>query len=129
MGDSGSTVLGFILAWLLIRYSQGETAVLSPVSALWLLALPLMDAVCVLLGRPIKGLSAFAADRSHYHHKILRYTGSVYISLAIILTITVLGFGVAYAVTLGMVSEPVGFAAFLAVFGVWFIGYLVSRPD
>jgi UDP-GlcNAc:undecaprenyl-phosphate/decaprenyl-phosphate GlcNAc-1-phosphate transferase len=129
LGDSGSTVLGFILSWFLIRYSQGETAVLSPVSGLWILALPLMDAVSVLFGRPIKGLSAFSADRSHYHHKILRYAGSVNIALTIILTITVLGFGVAYAVAVGMVSEPVGFGAFLAIFGVWFIGYLVSKPD
>jgi len=128
LGDSGSTVLGLIIAWCLIRYSQGETSLFSPVSALWILALPLLDAVCVLFGRPIRGLSAFQADRNHYHHRILEYCGgSVNLALLVILLVSAVGLAVAYIVSVGIVSEPVGFGSFLIVFIFWFIGFMNSK--
>lgn len=66
MGDAGSTLLGFILVWLLILSSQpldysasvySETisteidAILKPVTALWIIAIPLMDIVAVMVQR------------------------------------------------------------------------------
>ena len=51
MGDAGSTVLGFILAWFLVHLSQGQEAVMTPMTAVWLLALPLMDTVAVTIRR------------------------------------------------------------------------------
>ena len=71
MGDAGSMFLGLCLAWLLISGSQGEARAYSPVTALWLLALPLTDAVAALLVRPLLGGSPFAPDRFHYHHVLL----------------------------------------------------------
>ena len=68
MGDAGSTVLGLVIAYLLIRLSQNPDQIILPVTALWLLALPLFDTVAVLLVRPLRGKSPFAADRIHYHH-------------------------------------------------------------
>ena len=70
MGDAGSTMLGLLLAYLLIEVSQAGKGV-APVTALWLMALPLMDAVAVLIVRPLKGNSPFSADRIHYHHLLL----------------------------------------------------------
>ncbi len=70
MGDAGSTMLGLLLAYLLIKHSQSEAGIL-PVTALWLLALPLIDAVAVLVVRPLRGTSPFAADRIHYHHQLV----------------------------------------------------------
>ena len=70
MGDAGSTMLGLLLAFLLIENSQVEGGIW-PVTALWLLALPLIDAVAVLIVRPIRGRSPFAADRIHYHHQLI----------------------------------------------------------
>ncbi len=72
MGDAGSTVLGFLLAWLLIRYSQGQDRAFPPVLALWMLAMPLFDAVGVLLRRLVRFDSPFQADRSHTHHVLLQ---------------------------------------------------------
>ena len=71
MGDAGSTGLGLILAYLLIKSSQSPSA-FPPVTALWLLALPLIDAVAVLIVRPLRGRSPFGADRIHYHHLLLK---------------------------------------------------------
>ncbi len=70
MGDAGSTMLGLLLAYLLIKHSQ-VTSGIWPVTALWLLALPLIDAVAVLIVRPLRGQSPFSADRIHYHHQLV----------------------------------------------------------
>ena len=71
MGDAGSNLLGFLLAWFLIRLSQPGAGVLDPVTALWIVALPLMDTIAVMVRRWRQGLSPFAADRQHLHHLLL----------------------------------------------------------
>jgi len=68
MGDAGSMGLGFILTWLLIVLSQGESRVLNPITAVWILALPLMDTVSIMIRRKCRGVSPFNADRQHLHH-------------------------------------------------------------
>ncbi len=74
MGDAGSTTLGLMLTYLLIQATQGAEPVMAPVTALWVLALPLIDTVALLLLRPLLGRSPFAADHLHYHH-MLRAAG------------------------------------------------------
>jgi UDP-GlcNAc:undecaprenyl-phosphate GlcNAc-1-phosphate transferase len=60
LGDTGSTLFGFIVCWLLIDVSQGEKNLISPITALWIMALPLFDSVCIMLRRISKGRSPFA---------------------------------------------------------------------
>src|SRR5688500_2373915 len=57
MGDAGSTLIGFLLAWSLIFLSHEEIARLAPVDALWCVALPVMDTLAVMYRRVRKGLS------------------------------------------------------------------------
>ena len=71
LGDAGSTLLGFLLAWLLIAASQGPNAAISPVYALWFLAVPLMDTVSLLVRRPLRGKSPFDPGHDHLHHRLL----------------------------------------------------------
>lgn len=72
LGDNGSMVLGFVFAWLFIDLSQGESPAMTPVTALWLFALPLMDTVGVMVRRIWLGKSPFRADRHHLHHLMVR---------------------------------------------------------
>ena len=72
LGDAGSMLLGFILVWLLIDLSQKPNTVLSPVTALWLVAIPLMDTLTVMARRAGCGLSLFNPDRRHLHHVLVR---------------------------------------------------------
>ncbi len=51
LGDSGSMLLGFTICYLVISVSQGENRVISPVTVLWIIGLPLIDAVCIMLRR------------------------------------------------------------------------------
>ena len=69
LGDSGSTLLGFILAWLLIEASQGGSGRVIPASvALWFIAIPLMDTVYLFIARPLAGKSPFEPGTDHLHH-------------------------------------------------------------
>lgn len=72
MGDAGSTLLGFAIAWLCIGVSQEPTRAVAPVSTLWILALPLYELVWTTLRRIIRGVSPFRPDRNHFHHLLLR---------------------------------------------------------
>ncbi len=120
MGDAGSTLLGLLLAYLLIQQSQATNGIL-PVTALWLMALPLIDAVAVLIARPISGKSPFAADRIHYHHQLVDRGISVNKSLvlALLLQSVFIAMGI-FALRQG-VTETFQFYLFLLVFFLYLI--------
>jgi len=74
LGDSGSTLLGFILAWILIEGSQGGSERVIPATvALWFLAIPLMDTVYLFIARPLSGKSPFEPGTDHLHHLLARH--------------------------------------------------------
>lgn len=121
MGDAGSIFIGFTVIWLLIVASQGERATaIRPVTALWLIALPLMDMVCIMIRRIRKGQSPFKPDREHLHHICQRLGLSSHMSLFVICA----GSGVMAAVgiwsELAKVNENIMFLAFLATFTLYF---------
>jgi UDP-GlcNAc:undecaprenyl-phosphate GlcNAc-1-phosphate transferase len=64
MGDSGSLVLGFVIALLAIK----SLDYLPAVSILFLAAVPNMDVLIVLVRRKLHGRSVFRADKCHLHH-------------------------------------------------------------
>ncbi len=71
MGDSGSMFIGFIIALLLIKNSQGSQAVFNPVTALWLLPIPLIDTLSVIIRRAKNNSSLFKPDKNHLHHILI----------------------------------------------------------
>ena len=71
MGDAGSMMLGFALSWFVVHLSQGEQRVMAPMTAVWILGLPLMDTVTVMLRRIRARQSPFNPDRQHLHHLLL----------------------------------------------------------
>ena len=70
LGDSGSNYIGFVVAFLCITYSQ-DSQIINPVTALWLVAIPLLDCLGVIVSRVKKGLMPFTPGRDHLHHKLL----------------------------------------------------------
>lgn len=72
MGDAGSTLIGFTIIWILMESTQGKHHPMSPVTALWIIAIPLMDMIAIMYRRLRKGMSPFSADRQHIHHLIMR---------------------------------------------------------
>jgi len=72
MGDAGSMFMGLTVIWLLVMGTQGEAASFHPVTALWLIAIPLMDMFSIMIRRIRKGDSPFKADNGHLHHICMR---------------------------------------------------------
>lgn len=120
MGDSGSMFLGFVISWYVIDYSQGSHRIITPVTALWLLSLPLFDTVYLMFRRILRGESPFAADRFHLHHLLQAYGLSVGQTLFTIVTLAVaLAIGGVYGYYAG-VSEAAMFYGFLGMFALYF---------
>ena len=73
LGDAGSNMLGFAVAFICIEYSQNinHMSYINPVTALWLVAIPLIDCIAVVVSRILKGIMPFRPGRDHLHHKLL----------------------------------------------------------
>jgi len=89
MGDAGSTLIGFTMIWLLVLATQGQDAVIHPVTALWLVSVHLMDMVRVIISRMRRGDSTFKPDREHLHHILLKYGFKHSTALFIVLSISI----------------------------------------
>jgi len=72
MGDSGSLVLGFAVAWFTIDLSQRRAVAAPPVVMLWVVGLVLFDLFTVTVRRVLSRRSPVAADRGHIHHLLQR---------------------------------------------------------
>lgn len=94
MGDTGSLLIGFILAIIAIRFMefnapQNRSSLLfgmtsAPAVAMGILIIPIMDTIRVFFLRISKGQSPFAADKAHIHHRLLTL-GFSHIQIALIL--------------------------------------------
>ena len=82
MGDTGSMIVGFILAVLAIKFfaldtSSLESAVINPANKVWVLLsiifIPFFDTTRVFTTRIIRHGKPFKADRSHIHHVFIDY--------------------------------------------------------
>ena len=72
MGDTGSLVCGFIVSVLAIQFIElHPVGHASPSVALGILFVPLFDTLRVSVIRMLNGLSPFAPDKNHIHHRIL----------------------------------------------------------
>ena len=73
LGDSGSNMLGFAVAFICIEYSQNinHSSYINPVTALWLVAIPVVDCIVVMTSRVLKGIMPFRPGRDHLHHRLL----------------------------------------------------------
>ncbi|MDG1079082.1 MAG: hypothetical protein P8P12_02960 [Porticoccaceae bacterium] len=121
MGDAGSTFLGCAVAIAMIHFTQSRDAVIWPATALWLVAVPLMDMASTMVRRVSKGRSPFHADRTHLHHILMRAGFSQRQALmAIVLAAMVFaGIGI-FMERVWPQSETVSFALFLLTFGLYF---------
>jgi UDP-GlcNAc:undecaprenyl-phosphate/decaprenyl-phosphate GlcNAc-1-phosphate transferase len=92
MGNTGSLILGFLLAFFAVRFVNlnvsfryEPTAFFNaPIIAIVILIIPIFDTLRVFLVRILSGRSPFSADRNHMHH-ILLDSGLSHIQTTVIL--------------------------------------------
>lgn len=123
MGDAGSVPLGFALAWYAVDLAQVRQA-FTPITAIWILAIPLMDTTGLMVRRMLKGRSPFSADREHLHHILLRagFTHGETVGIVYALSLALAAIGLA-GWWLG-VPEYVMFYGFMALFALYLYGVL-----
>jgi UDP-GlcNAc:undecaprenyl-phosphate GlcNAc-1-phosphate transferase len=87
LGDSGSNLIGFWVAWCAIYSSQNSIYQVETITMLWFVSIPLLDCIGLIFSRLVRGISIASPGRDHIHHKLmLNYSPEG--SLGIILIIT-----------------------------------------
>jgi UDP-GlcNAc:undecaprenyl-phosphate/decaprenyl-phosphate GlcNAc-1-phosphate transferase len=126
LGDTGSTLLGFTVCWSLISISQGERNFILPATTLWIIAVPLLDTVCIMLRRLTKNKSPFSPDREHLHYifHIAGYSVNQTLTFILLFAITLSFIGI-IADLFFNIPESLLFGLFIGIF----IGYywLIER--
>ena len=107
MGDAGSLLLGFCMAWLMLSISQSPATAVQPVALLFLVAIPIFDLLWVFGHRIARRQSPFRADNSHLHHLLISAGAS---RLQSLLVLTVLA---AILAIIGMALSSSGASAVL----------------
>lgn len=120
MGDAGSMMIGFTVIWLLIGASQNPgSPMIRPVTALWLIAVPLMDMVAIMIRRIKQKKSPFKPDREHLHHICQRIGCSPMQTLALICFIASVFASVGMLGEVYNIPEYYMFYCFLVVFSLY----------
>ena len=71
MGDTGSMVLGFMLAAVSILGTVKSAATIALVVPIMALGLPIMDTAFAIIRRYMNGRPIFKPDKGHLHHRLL----------------------------------------------------------
>jgi len=122
MGDAGSMLIGFTVIWLLLLASQQDSnPPLRPVTALWLIAIPLMDMTAVMIRRIKRGNSPFKPDREHLHHIFQRVGLNSAQTLAVICLSAVTLSTIGILGDLFNVPEYIMLAGFILCFGTYLL--------
>ena len=89
LGDSGSNLMGFWVAWCAIYSSQNVMYQVEAITMLWFVSIPLLDCIGLIFSRLTRGIGIASPGRDHIHHKLmLNYTAEG--SLGIILLISLI---------------------------------------
>ena len=123
LGDAGTTIIGFFLCWNLIYMSNGDVVVFRPITAVWLIGLPIMDTITVIITRLKRKRSPFTAGRDHIHHLLLNYGFSSIKSLLILVTFAILLAVVGILGEIYKVREHFLFYGILIIYLLYYLTY------
>ena len=95
LGDSGSNLIGFWVAWISIYASQNELYDVYPMTFIWFVAIPLLDCIGVIFSRLFKQKNIISAGRDHIHHKLLnKYSQETTLAIIIVFSFLTGIFGI-----------------------------------
>ncbi|CCN47631.1 UDP-GlcNAc:undecaprenylphosphate GlcNAc-1-phosphate transferase [Vibrio nigripulchritudo MADA3029] len=125
MGDAGSMLIGFSVIWILLSASQisreSNDALMRPVTALWLITVPLMDMAAIMIRRIRRGHSPFKPDREHLHHIFQRLGLGPKQTLTIICIIATIFAGIGIYGEIKNIPEVIMFSLFIGLFLIYTI--------
>src|SRR5262249_55848504 len=71
MGDTGSMLLGFACAVMILLMGQGQHPKWF-LASMVMFALPVLDTALAFARRYVNGRPLFSADKFHFHHQLIR---------------------------------------------------------
>jgi UDP-GlcNAc:undecaprenyl-phosphate/decaprenyl-phosphate GlcNAc-1-phosphate transferase len=119
LGDAGSLSLGFVLAWLTVDATREGSQLFAPITAIWLVAIPISDTIVCMSRRLLRGQSPFRGDRTHLHHILIDLGMPVARAVALIHLLAFVLAGVGVAGWAMRVPDHVMFYAAMAVFAAY----------
>lgn len=122
MGDTGSQLLGYVLATVSVMGMFKYYAVVTFIVPVLALAIPLSDTVFAFFRRLFHGQSPFKADRGHFHHKLLDMGLSQKQAVAVLYSVSaILGLAAVVLASNGPVMRlGLGVIAFIIALCLWF---------
>ena len=121
LGDSGALTIGFIASLQLVVLTQGEQALFSPVCALYLVLLPLIDALTTFISRLKAGKPIYKNDRRHFH--FILYDSGVP-KAVVILIISGISMLATALCLYGHFSQTPEYIMFYGFLTIWFFYFL-----
>lgn len=119
MGDSGSMFVGLTIVWLMVDFTQGESPAMRPITAVWIIGLPLMDMAAIMYRRARQNQSVLRPDRQHLHFIFMRAGLSPKRALAMILLLGLFYASVGILGEMYNVPEYIMFWSFIALLIVY----------
>ncbi len=120
MGNAGSAFLGFTIAWASFRLTQNPAHEVSPILALWVLPVPVLDTIVLMVRRTKMRKSPFIADSNHIHH-LMREAGFGPTRSAMVLALFSCVCGLLCGLALiANVPEPLLLGAYVLLCLVWY---------
>jgi UDP-GlcNAc:undecaprenyl-phosphate GlcNAc-1-phosphate transferase len=115
MGEAGSSLLGLLLAWFAIRLTMGERPAIAPITAVWIVGLPMADTVTIMVRRALRGRNPLKGDREHLHHILLALGFSTGQTVQILFVTTLLLGVIALVAEQARVAEHIMFYVAMAI--------------
>ncbi|GIT98064.1 MraY family glycosyltransferase [Sulfurovum sp. TSL1] len=113
MGDSGSLSLGMVIAILGIQSTQYIT----PISILFIVALPVLDTFIVIIRRMQRHISPFHADKNHMHHFLFNVKGDIGYTVIILTMMQMIFSIIGYQVS--QASDFLSLILFMLLFSIY----------
>jgi UDP-GlcNAc:undecaprenyl-phosphate/decaprenyl-phosphate GlcNAc-1-phosphate transferase len=73
MGEAGSTVLGFVLAWSAIDFVENPQGSIYPISIVWVFGIVVLDTSATVIRRVLQRRRPLSPARDHLHHLMLEF--------------------------------------------------------
>ena len=137
MGDSGSLFLGYVIAYLAIKYqmSNGYSVFVyregSMLTSFSLLFIPCIDVIRVAIERKIHRKDIFEADRTHIHHRIMQIGLDMHQTLFVIITLFIAICLINYGLYVGGLQSTYIYGIDIAIYliFIWVVNNLKSSID
>lgn len=129
MGDSGSLFLGYVIAYLAIKYQMSQEPIGFPyreeslLISFTLVFIPCIDVIRVALWRKFNGKAMFEPDKTHIHHRIMQMGFDMHQTLATIITLFISICFINYGLYVGGLETAyiVGLDIFIYSVFIWFV--------